>query len=29
MKDCVNHPIASVPGATVEVIDRQSDDGFW
>ena len=29
MKDCVNHPIASVAGATVEIIDRTSNDNFW
>jgi len=29
MKNVVNHPIASVPGATIEIIKRESSDNFW
>jgi hypothetical protein len=29
MKNVLNHPIASVPGATVDIIDRETNDHFW
>lgn len=29
LRDCFNRPIASVPGATVTILDRSSDDNNW
>ena len=29
IRDCWNRPIASVPGAEVDLMDRESDDYNW
>ena len=29
IRDCWNRPIASVPGAEIDLLDRQSDDYNW